>query len=288
MKHRFGGLWTRKKLEVLEEYLRFYLKALKKQPFTLHYADAFAGTGSQDPKVCEGQGELIPEEDLKGSVMVALDIDPGFDRYHFNDLNPAHIQSLQEMCRACPEKNIKITENDANDFVPLFCDSLNWDDRAVLFLDPYSTQLDWETLKNIADSGKVDLWLLFPLSVIIRMTPIDGAKIRPEWRDTLNRLLGTNEWEAALYKPNVLPVTDDLFEAVNKETDTERLNVEGVQLWITERLRELFPFVAKPLLLKNNGKPLFLLFFAVSNTEQKAWGLAQKAANHIIKKYGVT
>ena len=72
MEHRFGGLWTREKLAVLEKYLQFYAKALQSQPFTLHYVDAFAGTGSQDPKLVDAQEVMIPFEDLKGSVTTAL------------------------------------------------------------------------------------------------------------------------------------------------------------------------------------------------------------------------
>jgi three-Cys-motif partner protein len=286
MRHAFGGLWTRKKLEVLEEYLKFYVTALKNQPFDLHYADAFAGTGSHNVKIYEGQEELIPEENLKGSVITALDVNPSFDHYHFNDLNLGHIKALKEIKEQYPQKIISITEQDANSFVPEFCASLGVNDRAVLFLDPYSTQLDWDTLKYVTTSNKVDLWLLFPLSVIIRMTPKDGAKIRPEWRETINRLLGTNEWEKALYKPKKIPDIADLFGSLYPEVNLERLNVEELTTWLTNRLNQIFPFVAKPLLLENNGKPLFLFFFAVSNPQQKAWGLAQKAAGHIIKKYG--
>ena len=68
-----------------------------------------------------------------------------------------------------------------------------------MLLDPFSTQLDWATLNPVAESGKVDLWLLFPLSAIIRMRPRDGSKTKPEWKQTLDRLLGTNDWEKALY-----------------------------------------------------------------------------------------
>ena len=46
MKHEFGGLWTRTKLQALEQYLIFYTTAMKNQPFTVHYVDAFAGTGA--------------------------------------------------------------------------------------------------------------------------------------------------------------------------------------------------------------------------------------------------
>lgn len=43
--HRFGGDWTTTKLRILQSYLRAYTTALKKQPFTKVYIDAFAGTG---------------------------------------------------------------------------------------------------------------------------------------------------------------------------------------------------------------------------------------------------
>lgn len=72
--HKFGGIWTRMKLDVLGQYLRFYVTALKNQPFTLHYADAFAGTGTHSPMDDEGQELLVPYEDFKGSVLTAVNI----------------------------------------------------------------------------------------------------------------------------------------------------------------------------------------------------------------------
>jgi three-Cys-motif partner protein len=106
MTHSFGGLWTRKKLEVLEKYLEFYSTALKNTPFTLHYVDAFAGTGSQYPKLTEDQEEMLPHEDFQGSVRSALDVAPGFHQYHFNDLNPEYITSLEHIRQAYTHKAI--------------------------------------------------------------------------------------------------------------------------------------------------------------------------------------
>ena len=283
MKHTFGGLWTRKKLQVLEKYLQFYAIALKDQPFTLHYVDAFAGTGSQDPKVIESQGEIIPHEDFQGSVITALEINPGFHHYHFNDLNPDHIRELEILKADYPNKNIHITEKDANIFVPEFCKTLSRGHRAVLFLDPYSTQLDWVTLKHIAASQKIDLWLLFPISTITRMTPRDGAKIRPEWGETITRLLGKKDWEDALYKPKPEPVIGDLFGDINEDGETERLNIDELEEWITARLRETFNYVAKPYRLSNNHRPLFSFYLAVSNPKQQAWRLADRAVQSILK-----
>ena len=42
---QFGGDWTAEKLERLRKYLIAYQQALKNQPFTLCYIDAFAGAG---------------------------------------------------------------------------------------------------------------------------------------------------------------------------------------------------------------------------------------------------
>lgn len=281
--HKFGGIWTQKKLAVLEAYLQFYVTALKRQPFVLHYADAFAGSGSHEPVTLDGQDLLIPFENFRGSVLTALGVEPGFGQYHFNDLNPGHVQELEKIRTEHPGKRISVTQQDANTFVADFCARLGSKDRAVLLLDPYSTQLDWDTLKHVAKSGKVDLWLLFPFSVILRMTPREETRVRPEWTSTLNRLLGTNAWEAELYKPAVVPPIEDLFGEAQAPVQ-ERVNAAGLQSWVTRRLQEVFPYVAQPFPLRNRGRTLFLFYFAVSNGDPRAWGLADKVVSHIIDK----
>ena len=115
------------------------------------------------------------------------------------------------------------------------------------------------------------------------MTPKDGTKTKPEWKQTLDRLLGTNDWEKALYKP-VTNKTADLFDNA-PDNPENRINVEELKNWISARLREIFPFVAAPVLLKNNNRPLFLFYFAVSNPNESAWGLAQKVTSQILNKH---
>lgn len=286
MAHKFGGIWTQKKIEVLEQYLSFYVQALKNQNFTLHYADAFAGTGSHIPTDDDKQAPLIPLDELRGSVLSALSVTPKFDVYHFNDLDPTHVAALLDIKQEHPELKINITQKDANEFAPYFCSNLSKKDRAILFLDPYSTQLDWSTIKNVAKTGKVDLWLLFPISVILRLTPKDGDNVKENWKSILNRLLGTNDWEDALYKPIEKPPTQDMFADTEINNDQfERVNVTELEKWVSNRLKEEFAWVAEPVRLKNKGKPLFLFYFALSNSSPKAIGLAQKVANQIIRKF---
>ena len=282
MKHEFGGVWTQKKLAVLEAYLTFYMRALKGK-FRLHYVDAFAGTGSHDPVIEEDQQLLIPYQNFRGSVLTALAVEPAFDEFHFNDLDQQHVEELERIKHLHRDKNIKVYSQDANQFVPDYCSKLGSKDRAVLLLDPYSTQLDWETLRFVADTKRVDLWLLFPISVILRMTPTDGNNTRPEWKNTIDRLLGTTHWEEAIYKPLVPPAIGDLFDDQDKVESSERYTTQELEQWVTNRLKEVFPYIAKPVLLTNKGAPLFLFYFAVSNDDKRAWGLADKVASHIIK-----
>lgn len=280
--NKFGGPWTQIKIDILRKYLRFYTIALQ-NIFTLHYADAFAGTGRQSPKITESQIDLIPQEDFNGSVLTALEIEPGFHKYHFNDLDPIYIEALWEIRDQYLDKDITITEMDANFFVPQFSKQLGKKDRAVLFVDPFSTELDWDTLVHIGRSKKIDMWLLFPLSVIVRMTKKEGGII-PEWRRTLNRLLGTNEWENALYTPKEQPPIADMFGHEQSE-GMERLNPLAVQDWVKLRLEEEFSYVSEPLMLKNKNRPLFSLFLAISNESDKAKALAKRVVRNITKDY---
>ena len=289
MEHEFGGQWTRTKIEILGEYLSIYSNAMKNQPFRLHYVDAFAGTGTHRQKSLDTQAALIPLEDMEGSVKTALNVYPGFDEYHFNDLNPAHVEALNEIRTEFPEKNINVTQDDANNFIPTFCSNLRGKDRVVLFIDPYNTEFNWETLQVIAQSKKVDMWLLFPISVILRMTPKEGAKIIPEWDKTISRLLGTPGWKEALYKPKEPQEMGDLFATrdILSESDElmERINPDELKSWVHLRLEEIFSYVASPVMLKNNNRPLFLLFFAVSNPSPAAKKLASRLAKHSMDKF---
>jgi len=281
MKHSYGGSWTRTKLEYLSKYLRIYTTALKNQPFNLHYVDAFAGTGNQNTKLDGMQDTFLPDEDFDGSVKISLEDNFKFDQYHFNDLDPERVSALEALSVEYPNKKISITKQDANEFVSNFCGNMRWNDRAVLFLDPFSTELNWETLTAVAETEKIDLWLLFPISVILRMTPTDKQRVKPEWKDTLNRLLGTDDWENALYKE--IKGQTELFGGV-EDIASERINVSELTEWVKNRLEEKFPFVSSPVPLNTaNNAPLFLFFFVISNDAAPAVKLARKLAREVLK-----
>lgn len=84
------------------------------------------------------------------------------------------------------EKNIQIYKQDANAFVPDFCSRLGPRDRAVLLLDPYSTQLEFQYVAEpvILRSNGRPLFLFFFATIGSRQLLCILPKIEP--LDSLN------------------------------------------------------------------------------------------------------
>lgn len=132
--HAFGGIWTRIKLEALQNYLVAFNTALSKQNFTRIYIDAFAGTGRCDITL---DGE---KTSIDGSARRALAIAPPFNTYTFIELRAKKLAALKVLEREYPGKSINIIQDDANAALKTLCEKYAWrNERAVLFLDPDET-----------------------------------------------------------------------------------------------------------------------------------------------------
>ena len=199
----FGGQWTDEKLGILRRYLDAYTTALKNQPFNLIYVDAFAGGGSWTPRAEYSSEDYEDFQNLhKGSSRIALEIqDKPFDRLVFVDTNPQNIFSLQILQSQFPNRNIEITRSDANTALPTFCGKLTNFDRAVVFLDPYATEVDWHTIEAIAKTQKIDCWILFPLMAIARMLPTSNEPTEA-LANRLDRIFGDRKHWQGLYSPS--------------------------------------------------------------------------------------
>lgn len=142
-------------------------------------------------------------------------------------------------------------------------------------------ELDWSLLVEISRTQVFDVWYLFPLSALNRNLRLDG-RIESSTKDTINRILGTPEWESALYS---VSSQRSLF---GEDADSRvRVSIDALSDYIVERLRMVFPGVAdNPLVLKTDkNSHLFLLCFAVSNPDPKAIGLSLKVADHILTSH---
>ena len=196
---RFGGPWTKEKLDILEAYLDAYTTALKNQPFKLIYIDAFAGAGQIERH--DDDGDTIGF--LRGSTERAIRIqDKPFDELIFIEKDIARCAELEKLRHRYRERNISIERGDANRILS----DLRRDWRAcrgVLFLDPFSIEVDWSTIKRVASFNALDIWILFPVHTVMRMLPTSKQpdEISPEWANRLTTVFGDESWRE-LYREN--------------------------------------------------------------------------------------
>lgn len=271
-KQRFGGDWTIEKLEILSSYLDFYVTALKNQSFNKIYIDAFAGTGQI--KV----GTEI--ETIKGSARLALDVVNKFDKYIFIEKKKQFAKELKLLIDTeySDFSSIDVINGDCNQALKELCEKTDWrNNRAVLLLDPYATEVEWETLKTIAATYAIDVWYLFPLSAANRLMKKEG-EIDPSWKVKLNNLFGDNGWEDEFYK------VDPQINLFENEKIIKDVNTDAIKEYLCKRLKTVFTAVAtNPRILYNTkNSPLFMFCFAVSSNNPKAIGLALKVAKHIL------
>jgi three-Cys-motif partner protein len=274
---KFGGEWTIEKLDIFSGYLDAYLTALKNFKFKKIYIDAFAGTGN----ITSRDGT----QTIAGSARIALTSQLQFDQYYFVEADAEKALMLQTMIDnefASIKHKVKVYNGDANDELAKICGSIDWRyNRALLFLDPYATQVAWATLEIIAKTEAIDVWYLFPFQALQRLLRKDG-QLEASWVECIDRLLGDHGWYDELYKED--PQLD-LFNTLRLIKD---VNTDGLRAFIVKRLKTIFPAVApNPKIFRNKKQsPIFLFCFAVSSKSEAAQKLALKIANHILKDKG--
>ena len=273
-KQSFGGIWTAEKLNILSSYLSAYLVALKNQSFTKIYIDAFAGTGKI---TVDGI-----EEEIVGSVRLSLSSENEFDKYIFIEKKRDYAKELQSIVDSEYSRmkgKITIRNEDCNDALIEICKETDWSsNRAILFLDPYATEVKWDTLEAVAATRAIDVWYLFPFSATQRMMKKDG-RIDESWKVKLNTLFGDDGWFERFY------IADPQMTLFGNGNMIKDVNTKALSNYITERLGTLFPAVANNprLLFNTKNSPLFLFCFAVANDNPKAHSLALRIADHILK-----
>jgi three-Cys-motif partner protein len=173
--------------------------------------------------------------------------------------------------------DIEIYQGEANKFIQELC-KRNWKQhRAVMFLDPFGMQVEWETIAAIAATRAIDMWLLFPLGIGVNRLLTKSGHIPKAWRRRLDLLLGSNEWFAQFYE---VQRQNDLF---GHEERLVKRSLGEIGQYFKSRLQTVFAGVAEPgFLLNSVNCPLYLLCFAVGNPKgaKPALGIA----NHLLKE----
>jgi len=279
----FGGNWTQEKLELLTKYLHAYTTIFKRNPraqfFETTYVDAFAGTGTLAAPERSGSGsQIFPElsEEVenyqKGSVQRALEVEPQFDHYIFIEKDNNRFRELEHLTKEFPTRDIRVLNQDANEFLRNWCRGFDArSSRAVVFLDPFGANVDWEVIELIAKTRAIDLWLLFPLFAVNRML-IKNQKPPTAWARRLTQLLGTANWENDFYTSRKEP--ESLFDSERYEVIAKIANTKKISDFFVRQLQKHFAGVAEPLILYNSRRsPLYLFCFAAGNEKGATTGL---------------
>lgn len=274
------GPWAAEKLDALEDYLKFYVTALKRQYFRLIYIDAFAGAPLTKVRGSDAPPEPSPffeEEDMQaqvdfilGSPVRALNVPNVFDYHYFFDLDETRAEVLRQLTDG--RCDVQVEAGDCNKLIQQLAPQLKKPDiRGVVFLDPYGAHLEWATLEALAATKTMEVVINFPLAMAINRLIKKSGNVPEKWCDQLTACFGTEEWRELAYSREI-----DLFGEVTKKKDGVAEKLLNLYLG---RLKALFPYVAPPRLICNTRKgPLYYLIWAGPNK------LGLKGAEYVLRQ----
>lgn len=259
-----GDYWTRRKHEKLLLYWTAYQEHMSDRPYRTMYVDACAGTGyveRRNPKRTSRYGFFKdPPNIADGSARLALGLIRPFDEYVFVEVEKARFSILKRVLDDFPHlrDRIRLRRWDANTYLPKLCRETDWNTwRAVVFIDPTSTQINWETVKAIAETKGADLWYLFPVGQTVnRLLRRNRDEITDQARCSLDRLFGATDWYDTFYRKRRLPL-------LNVDEQVKVVNDSRIIDYFVERLESVFTHVERPYRLYNRAQvPIFALCFA--------------------------
>jgi|SRR5690554_3247660 len=281
----WGGSWTEKKLEAFSKYVWSYLTIMKKHPYwKTIYFDGFAGSGSREKEKSELFIELkLTEEDervYKSSAERVLSIkdDLTFDYYYFIDTKKSSIQKLEaklNSIEASKGKALAFRTGDSNKWLKELARTLKTKKySALIFLDPFGMQIDWDSIESLKDT-RSDIWILVPTGVIVNRLLDKKGELK--FLKKLQSFFGLKEEEIRqeFYQTEVQETFFGEIEITRKILKP----IEKIANLYLTRLSAIWKFtIDKPLRLNNNhGFPIFHFVFA-SNYQN-----AVKIANQITK-----
>jgi three-Cys-motif partner protein len=294
MKENWGGTWTEEKLNIFQKYVVAYLTIMHNQrpkfkgwPKRIIYFDGFAGSGSQniDSYFDENKERMslmdlcITEEETqvyKGSAERVLGLDKQFDEYYFVDIDNKSLLSLQEVLRKYDNFNqCKFIEQDTNQALKKFSENLSKKEVALILLDPFGMQVEWESIKQFAGK-RVDIWILVPTGVIVNRLLDKKGELNNISK--LKRFFGLSETD----------IKEEFYTKRNEITlfgEAERIDkipnaIPKIASLYIKQLKTIWKYVSEtPFVLKNKKNvPIYHFVFA-SNNEN-----AKRIANQIIQK----
>ncbi|HIK31619.1 MAG TPA: three-Cys-motif partner protein TcmP [Oscillatoriales cyanobacterium M59_W2019_021] len=273
------GRWSEEKLDLLSKYLKAYSDIMNKQKKSwlkaYYYIDAFAG--SVRPRAKEDERRYID-----GSPLRALQTEPKFDGYWFVDVSPRRIERVRDLREEFPNRVIYVRQGNCND---VLCNEIvpqlpyASKQRAFVFLDPYGLQVDWDTVSELANTRTCDVFVNFSVMGVTRLLPREQKPER-DVVEQLNKVMGGTDWITQIYQqPSVTQL--DLFGNLAEQTlSRDTLKAEWLASLYTEQLRSLFPYVSRPVLMRNSTNSVLYALCLASHNQT-----ATKITNEIFNRH---
>lgn len=260
------GIWSEIKLEIIKAYAKEYAKIMSQQDYIKYvYIDAFSGAGIHKSKT-SGQ-------DILGSPLKILSVNPKFKHYYFIDLDPKKTNYLRSIIGN--GQDVSIYHGDCNSVLlnEVF-PKVQYEDymRGLCLLDPYGLHLDWKVIQKAGEMESIEIFLNFPIADMNRN--VFWNKFEAVDESDITRM--TTYWGDESWCNIAYTTKKNLFGYLEKEAG--QIIAEHFQ----DRLRNVakFKYVSEPLPMCNSRNAVvYYLFFA----SQKP--VAKKIIDHIFKKY---
>ncbi len=275
--NKFGGNWTKRKIEILVEYAKAYLTIMNdKKYFKLLYFDGFAGSG------VISQRNRAETNIIVGAARRIIEIENprSFDEYYFVDTSKKNINKLIDSTKkAFPNKVIHIVKEDCNtklqDLSIFLQKSENKNYRTLAYIDPSGMQLSWSSLECLKGLN-IDIWILVPTGLGVNRLLKNNGMISDAWLKKLELFLGMESKQIEEYFYTKTPT---LFPDII-ETKKEYNTIQKSAILYQKRLEDIFDYVSKPYELKNSTNSIMFHLFLTSNNKT-----AITIGNDIVKKY---
>ena len=193
------GIWGLQKYKLLGDYCNIFTSGMKNNWEQLIYIDLFAGAGFARIK---NDGKI-----LMTSALIAASIPHKFTKYIVSEFDNEKLGALQKRISSFnSDLNIAYVEGDSNKNADVIVDHIPKEGNALrfCFVDPFSLNLEFETIQKIAAVGKVDFLILLALSM-------DGKRnfhnyVQDE-SNKIDKFIGNSAWRDP-FKKGHLPQKD--------------------------------------------------------------------------------
>jgi len=275
--NKFGGDWTKIKIEILIEYAKAFLSIMKgRSYFKLMYFDGFAGSGFII------NSKKINVETTVGAArrIIEIEVPRPFDSYYFVEKDSKHFKKLEEnTVKAFPEKKIFAVREDCNkkliDLANFLRDPKNKNYRTLAYIDPCGMQLEWRSIENLRGL-QLDMWVLVPTGLGVNRLLKKNGEISDAWMEKLEMFLGMTKEDI---EKNFYKKTETLFPDLTITMKESGVILKSAKLY-RSRLEDVFKFVSRPYELKNSTNSIMYHLFLASNNKA-----AVKIGNDIVNKY---